>query len=150
MALNHKLGRCGVYCGQCRSYTKEISETANLLKKYIKQDFSWLKDTKQSFDYENFLKGLDWFKKSTCPGCRDATESWCEVKKCTKIQEKSVDNCLLCEEFNECQYTDYQRNRYSYLYDHIKYIEKEGFEKFLLEEEKRAKEGTRIQEIRDY
>lgn len=72
------------------------------------------------------------------------------MKKCEKIQQNIIDNCLICEEFSNCPNTDYQRNRYSYLFKHIDFIKKEGFEKFLKEEEKKGKEGVQIQEIRDY
>jgi len=74
----------------------------------------------------------------------------CYFKKCEKIQQDTIDNCLLCDNFKECPYTDYQRNRYSYLFKHIEFIEKEGLDKFLEEEEKKTKEGVRIQDIRDY
>ena len=87
---------------------------------------------------------------STCPGCRESTEGWCEVRKCDKIQQNTIDNCLICDDFANCQHTDYQRNRYSYLFNLIDYIKKEGFDKFLEEEERKTKEGVRIQEIRDY
>lgn len=150
MSLNQKLARCGVYCGQCRGYTAEVENLATKFKEWVIQDYSWMKEADTSFDYDNFLKGLEWFTKSTCPGCRNATEGWCEVKKCEKIQNNEIDNCLICEEFANCPHTDYQRKRYSYLFDHIKFIEKEGFDKFLEEEEKRAKEGVRIQDIREY
>ncbi|MHA1218281.1 MAG: DUF3795 domain-containing protein [Candidatus Heimdallarchaeaceae archaeon] len=150
MSLNQKLARCGVYCGQCRSFTVEMADLSTKFKQWVVQDYSWLKDAEDSFDFDNFLQGLEWFKNSTCPGCRNSTEGWCEVKKCEKIQQNTIDNCLVCEEFANCPDTDYQRNRYSYLFNHIKFIKKEGFDKFLEEEEKKAKEGVRLQEIRDY
>ena len=150
MTLNQKLGRCGAYCGQCRAFNAEVEDLATKFKKWVIQDYSWLKDVENSFDYDNFIQGLDWFKNSTCPGCRESTEGWCEVKKCDKIQQNTIDNCLICDDFAKCPYTDYQRNRYSYLFNSIDYIGKAGFEKFLEEEERKAKEGVRIQEIRDY
>ena len=150
MSLNQKLGKCGVYCGQCRSFNSEVSQIASKFQKWVLQDFSWLKEAEQSFDYDNFIKGLDWFKEANCLGCRAVQESWCDVKKCEKIQNEEIDNCLLCEEFSKCPFTDYQRNRYSYLFEHIEFIKREGFDKFLEEEEKKAEEGRRIQDIRDY
>ncbi|GAG54385.1 unnamed protein product [marine sediment metagenome] len=150
MTLNQKLGRCGVYCGQCRAFSAEMEDLATKFKKWVIQDYSWLKDVEDSFDYDNFIRGLDWFKNSTCPGCRESTESWCDVKKCDKIQQGTIDNCLICDDFANCQHTDYQRNRYSYLFNLIDFIKKEGFDKFLEEEERKAKEGVRIQEIREY
>ncbi len=150
MDLNQKLGRCGVYCGQCRAYTEEVVNLAKQFKQWVESDYSWLKDADESFDYENFLKGIDWFENSKCPGCRNSAESWCEVKKCGKIQKDLIDNCLICDEISECPHTEYQRNRYSYLFNHIEFIKKHGLEKFLGEEEKKAEEGIRIQDIRDY
>ncbi len=150
MTLNQKLGRCGVYCGQCGAFNAEVEDLATKFKKWVIQDYSLLKDAEDSFDYDNFIRGLDWFKNSTCSGCRELTESWCEVRKCDKIQQNTIDNCLICDDFANCQHTDYQRNRYSYLLNSIDFIKKEGFDKFLEEEERNAKEGVRIQEIRDY
>jgi hypothetical protein len=150
MSFNQKLARCGIYCGQCRAYTEEVTDLAQKFKKWVEQDYNWLKDVEESFDFDNFVKGLNWFINSTCPGCRNATESWCDVKKCDKIQQNTIDNCLVCDEFSECPYTDYQRKRYSYLFKHISFIKKEGLNSFLEEEEKKAKEGVRIQDIRDY
>ena len=150
MSLNQKLGRCGVYCGQCRAFTGEMADLSTKFKQWVVQDYSWLKDAEDSFDYDNFIQGLEWFTNSMCPGCRNSTEGWCEVKKCEKIKQDTTDNCLICDEFANCPYTEYQRNRYSYLFDHIKFIKKEGMGKFLEEEERKAKEGVRIQEIRDY
>jgi hypothetical protein len=150
MEPSQKLGKCGVYCGQCRAFNSEVADLATTLEKWVKQDYSWIKDVEQSFDYNNFLKGLEWFKDSTCPGCRQVEESWCDVKTCEKIQKNENDNCLLCKEFLKCPLADYQRNRYSYLFEHIEYIKKESFEKYLEREEKASKNGVRIQDIRDY
>ena len=150
MSINRKLGRCGIFCGQCRSYTSTLADMASKFKEYVLQDFQWLKETEDTFDYDNFLIGLEWFTSSTCPGCRDSKEIWCDVKKCEKIVNNIIDNCLLCDEFSECPLTDYQRNRYSYLHEHIEFIQKEGFEKYLVREENKAKDGVCIQEIRDY
>lgn len=114
------------------------------------QGFTWLKENEDSFDYDNFLKGLDWFMDSTCPGCRGSEETWCVLKKCSKILDDVVYNCLLCEEFSECTFTEYQRNRYSHLFEHIEYITREGFEAFLQREAGKAENSVLIQEIRDY
>ena len=150
MDANQKLGKCGVYCGQCRAFNAEVSDLAKIMEKWVKQDYSWVKEVEQSFDYDNFLKGLEWFKESTCSGCRQAQESWCDVKKCDKIKKETIDNCLLCNDFMQCPHTEYQRNRYSYLLEHIDTIKEQGLEKYLEGEEKKAEEGIRIQDIRDY
>jgi hypothetical protein len=120
-----------------------------MLKDVLVKDYSWLKE-EQEFDYDSFLKGLEWFEDSDCPGCRQQERSWCDVKTCIKIKENTVDNCLLCEEFSRCSHTEYQRNRYSYLLEHIEFIKEHGIEEYLREQEKKAEEGVRIQDIRDY
>ena len=86
MSLIHKLGRCGVYCGQCRSFTSEMVDFSTKFKEWVVKDYSWLKEVENSFDYDNFIKGLEWFMNFKCLGCRDSKEEWCEVKKCEKIQ----------------------------------------------------------------
>jgi hypothetical protein len=131
------------------SFTSEVSDLATMLKDVLVKDYSWLKE-EQEFDYDSFLKGLEWFEESDCPGCRQHEESWCDVKTCIKIKENTVDNCLLCEEFSRCSHTEYQRNRYSYLLEHIEFIKEHGIEEYLREQEKKAEEGVRIQDIRDY
>jgi hypothetical protein len=123
---------------------------ASTFMDYVLEDFQWLRGTEDTFDYDNFIKGLEWFKESTCPGCRDVSESWCDVKKCEKIENNTIDNCLICEGFSECPLTDYQRNRYSYLFEYIEFIKREGLEELLVREENKAKDGVCIQEIRDY
>ena len=52
MSLNQKLGKCGVYCGQCRSFTGEMTELASKIKDWTVKDYSWLKDADENFDYE--------------------------------------------------------------------------------------------------
>ena len=150
MSLNEKLGRCGVYCGQCRSFHSEVPELAANLKVWINQDFSYLKEAEVDFDYDNFLQALEYFSKLERCGCRKQETVWCDVKKCSKIKQNEIDNCLLCEEFADCEHTNYVRNRYSYLFDHIKLIQDIGFEKFLEEQEQKSKNGVRLADIRDY
>ena len=150
MSLNEKLGRCGVYCGQCRSYHGEVPEIAARLKKWIEVDFSYLREAQIDFDFNNLIQGLDYFSGMEECSCRGQESTWCEVRKCPKIQQGDIDNCLICEEFAECAHTDYVRNRYSYLFDHVKKIQDIGLDKFLEEQERKSKEGVRLADIRDY
>ena len=150
LSLLEKLGRCGVYCGQCRAYHREVPEAASALRKRILEDFSYMKEEKDVFDFENLIKALDYFTALEGCGCRGRTHDWCDVKKCPKIQQDEIDNCLICEEFDECERTDYVRNRYSYLFDHRKTIQEKGLDEFLEKQEERSKAGVRLSDIRDY
>ena len=150
MSLQEKLGRCGVYCGQCRANHREVPEAASTLRKWILEDLSYLKEEKEAFDYENFIKTLDYFASLERCDCRGQTDVWCDVKKCPKIKQDEIDNCLICDEFDECEYTSYVRNRYSYLFDNRDIIQEKGLDAFLQEQEQKAKDGVRLSDIRDY
>jgi len=148
--VNKNFGVCGVYCGQCPSGKGEIKIKANKLKKLIIDDYYWVESLIKEFDYVNFLKGLEWFTKEQCQMCANITEPWCEVKKCKYIINKIIKSCLLCEEFLNCQRTEYQRDRYPFVIDHYHRVKEVGFEKHLEEEEKRAKNGITLLDIRKY
>jgi hypothetical protein len=150
MSLKEILGKCGVYCGQCSSYLGEVSDLASQLLNCVSEDYSWLKDNK-AFDFDNFVKGLDYFVHHTdCLGCRNKKEIWCDVMKCPKIQNDKLDNCLICDEFSDCNLNEYQKKRYSYLYNHIKIIKDKGLDKFLEQEQQKSNDGLRLSDIRDY
>ena len=143
------LGRCGVYCGQCDAFHGVVAELATKLKEKVEEDFSWAQESTE-FNYQETLKGLSWFMKQTCPGCRQIEETWCDVYKCKKIRENQMDNCLLCAEFPSCNFTSYQRKRYSYLLRDFEQIKEIGMEEYLKLQQKRAEDGIRLQDIRDY
>ncbi len=148
LSLKEKLGRCGVYCGQCRAYHREIPEAASKLRKWVLEDFSYMRE--ENLDFENLIKALEHFASLEVCGCRRQKIVWCDVKKCSKIHKDEIDNCLICEEFDACEHTSYVRNRYSYLFDHIKIIQEKGLDAFLEEQEQKSKDGVRLSDIRDY
>ncbi|TFG15068.1 DUF3795 domain-containing protein [Candidatus Thorarchaeota archaeon] len=150
MSLKENLCRCGIYCGQCWAYRAVIPRTASTLKEMIVKDLSYLRDTDLDFDFDEFVQNLDYFAKmEPCKGRNEET-TWCDVKKCSRIKNDEVDNCLLCELFAECERTEYVRGRYSYLFDHVKIIQEEGLGAYLEGEEKKARDGVRLPDIRDY
>ncbi len=146
---NKLYGVCGVYCGQCHTMEK-VHLLAMELKKLIIDDYDWVANVVDDIDYTNFLKGLEWFSKQHCPTCVKISDPWCEVRKCEKIINKELKSCLLCEEFLNCPRTEYQRDRYPFVIDRYHRVKQIGFEKHLEEEEKRAKEGVRLIDIRKY
>ena len=101
------------------------------------------------FDWEEFGKGLDYFRESySCPSCRNIEKPWCDVLKCEKIEETG--SCLLCEEFIGCSRTEYQRERYPFVINHYKRVKKIGFEGHLKEEREKAEAGVLLNDIRKY
>jgi hypothetical protein len=152
--MDKKLARCGVYCGQCRSFHGDTANLAKQLQNLINTDLSWIEDAwpkaQNPLNYTEFMRGLAWMTEQQCPGCRNVDESWCDVKKCDKIQKDSIDNCLVCEEMPECKFTEYQRSRYSYLLRDWESVQETGIDSYCKEQEKREEQGIRIQDIRDW
>lgn len=144
-----KLARCGIFCGQCSAFHGKVADLAKQLYHEIETDYSWAKESSE-FNYNELLKGLAWMKEQRCPGCRQVSESWCDVKNCSKIQNNEIDNCLICEDFLSCSKTEYQRNRYSYLIKDYNSLKKISIKEYLKLQDEKEKKGIRIQDIRDY
>lgn len=94
---------CGIYCRLCDYFTGRIRNSArNLLK--IARKHSELKlfaDASKAFDFENFVKGLEWISKeiSPCVGSCRGGGGWedCPFRKCCR--EKGLRFCYECSEF---------------------------------------------------
>jgi len=127
-----------------------MQNTASALKDMILNEFFWLTDADLPFDFDEFIQNLGHFAEmNTCTG-RKEESAWCAVRKCPRIRNDEVDNCLLCEMFADCDHTEYVRNRYSYLFDHVNTIQEKGLEVYLEEEEQKARNGVKLIDIRDY
>lgn len=94
---------CGIYCRLCDYFTGRIRDSArNLLE--IARKHSELKlfaDASTAFDFENFVKGLEWISKeiSPCVGSCRGGGGWedCPFRKC--CGEKGLRFCYECSEF---------------------------------------------------
>jgi len=94
---------CGIYCRLCDYFTGRIRNSArNLLE--IARKHSELKlfaDASKAFDFENFVKGLEWISKeiSPCVGSCRGGGGWedCPFRKC--CGEKGLRFCYECSEF---------------------------------------------------
>ena len=150
MEPQHPLAFCGIYCGQCTAFHGEVANRAAELKRLVEKDLSWAKEAKE-FNYDETLKGLTWLAEQTrCAGCRQEVQEWCEVKKCPKIRDHTIENCLLCAEFATCTLNHYVRTRYSYLLNDVAQIKEIGLEEYVKLQKQREEAGIRIQDIRDY
>ena len=123
-------------------------ETEKKLKKYVKSN-DWI-DELGIFNFKNFMKGLDYYINLNCPTCRKIEEPWCEVLKCEKIISKKMRSCLECEEFLTCSRTEYQRKRYPIVIDYYNTVKEKGFDAYLKEETKKAKQGVSFLDYRTY
>ena len=129
---------CGVCCNHCGMQTR-ISTMAEELKRFIHayKYGEWIGYVTQDFEFENLMKGLNWFANSSCSGClQGGGMPTCEIRNCCK--EKGFNNCYFCNDFLKCEKLGYQRETYriNENYDRIKQV---GYENWLKEQEEKLK-----------
>jgi len=134
-------GICGVYCGQCPNGNGRVKIIAGELKRLVDTvRYDWVSDVVKSFKFEEFRKGLEWFADAQCPMCLQGGGAPCENRKCAP--RKKLGSCLLCNDFLTCKNTEYQREWYPFVVDNYARVKEVGFEKYLEEEEEKAKAGV--------
>ena len=138
-AKEYRYGVCGVYCGQCASGNGRLSFVALELKRLTDVYLQWMENVDVGFDYSEFRKGLNVISNWCC-NCLNNADCHVGNKQCAK--EKGLRSCLECAEFPTCETTEYQRKQYPYVIDSYRKVQREGFEAWLEEEEKRAKDGV--------
>lgn len=140
---NRRYGICGVYCGQCPNGNGRVKMMAGELKRLVDTTrYDWVEGVVKSFSFDEFRKGLEWFSDSQCPMCLNGGGAPCENKKCAP--KKNLESCLLCDEYLTCKNTEYQREWYSFVVENYKRVRQVGFQKYLEEEEERARAGVNL------
>ncbi len=138
---NRQYGICGVYCGQCPNGNGRVKMMAMELKRLVDTTrYNWVKEVVRSFNFDDFRKGLEWFSQAQCPMCLNGGGAPCENRKCAS--SKNLQNCLLCNDYPTCKNTEYQRDVYPFVMDNYNHVKQVGFEKYLEEEEERARAGV--------
>jgi len=69
------IGYCGVCCDHC-GMRKRIPEMAAKLKRFI-EAYSygeWVGNFTKDFDFNDLMRGLDWFADPGCMGCHEGGE----------------------------------------------------------------------------
>jgi len=94
---------CGIYCRLCDYYTGRIRGSARNLLEIVKthDELKLFAETAKTFDFENFVKGLEWLSNEFSPcidGCRGGG-GWgdCPIRKC--CIERGVRFCYECGDF---------------------------------------------------
>jgi len=138
---NNRYGICGVYCGQCPNGNGRVKMMAGELKRLVDTTrYNWVRDVVKSFNFDEFRKGLEWFSDSQCPICLNGGGAPCENRKCAT--GKSLQGCLLCSDYLTCKNTEYQRDMYPFVVENYNRVKQAGFQKYLEEEEERARAGV--------
>ena len=94
---------CGIYCRLCDYFTGRIRNSARNLLDVVKShgELKLFADTAKAFDFDNFVKGLEWISKEISPcvgGCKGGG-GWeeCPFRKCSI--EKGLTFCYECSDF---------------------------------------------------
>jgi hypothetical protein len=141
MERKYSYGVCGVYCGQCPNGNGRVKFAARELKRLVDTvRYDWVDDVVKLFSFKEFRKGLEWFSDSQCPTCLKGGGAPCENRKCAS--RKKLENCLLCDDYLTCEHTAYQREWYPFVVENYKRVKEAGFQKYLEEEEERARAGV--------
>ena len=129
---------CGLYCGDCFSHKGEIADLARDLRKKLRQEkFSSTaqglsKYFKALNDYETCYEVLGAMVKLRCKrGCRDGGGNpWCKIRKC--CQEKQIDGCWECSDFEECGKFDFLKTVHEDAnLKNLRRIKRNGLEEFV-------------------
>jgi len=137
----YSYGICGVYCGQCPAGNGRVKIIAGELKRLVDTvGYDWIEDVVKSFKFSEFRKGLEWFAGEQCVTCLKGGGAPCQNKKCAA--KKELESCLLCDDYLTCKNTEYQRDRYPFVAENYKRVKQVGFQKYLEEEEEKAKAGV--------
>lgn len=101
--------------------------------------YDWVQDAVQSFAFNVFRKGLEWFATAQCPMCLQGGGAPCANRPCAK--EKTLESCLLCDEYPACKHAAYQREWYPFVMENHERVKQVGLQKHLEEEEEWARAG---------
>jgi hypothetical protein len=138
---NERYGVCGVYCGQCPNGNGRVRFTAGELKRLVDTvRYDWMDEVVKSFSFMEFRRGLEWFSQAQCRGCLAGDGAPCKNRPCA--QGKGLRSCLLCDSYMTCQDTVYQREWYPFVAENHERVKQVGFERYLEEEEERARAGV--------
>jgi len=116
-----------------------IPEMAKELRRFVEayRYGEWIAYVTQDFNFQNFMKALEWFANSSCKSClQSGGMPNCEARNCCK--EKGLENCYFCQDFLKCPRLSYQKETYRIEENYGRIIQV-GYEKWLKEQEEKMK-----------
>lgn len=131
---------CGLFCGECFSYTGKIADFARDLRKELRQtrfdkvaeglsSISFFKAFKK---YPECYEVLGEMVKLRCRKCcRDGgANPSCAIRKC--CQKKEIEGCWLCDEFEDCRKMDLLKTNHGDAHlKNLRILQKKGKKEFL-------------------
>jgi hypothetical protein len=130
---NELVAYCGIYCRLCDYFTGRIRASARDLLEVANKhnELKIFADTSKAFNYENFMKGLEWLSREMSPcigGCKGGG-GWedCPIRKCCK--NKGLRFCYECDNY-PCE----TLKRYPKRIEQLNDIKKTGLETWINKE----------------
>ena len=99
-----QIGYCGIWCGSCVVGNGTLQELSARYEKIIR-DYALEKWAPKTFEFGEFLKGLETIKAAPlCAGCRKGG-GWdtCPMRGCVK--EKKITDCAGCADQAVCPHS---------------------------------------------
>ncbi len=131
---------CGLYCGDCFSYQGKIADLARDLRKELRQAkfdktaesmsevpfFAAFKNYPQCYEV---LGAMVKFRcNKTCRG--GGGPPFCKIRVC--CQNKEIEGCWVCEEFENCQKLDFLKVNHADAHlKNLRILKKKGTEEFI-------------------
>jgi hypothetical protein len=132
------VGPCGDYCDGCGQYNGLIRQTALQMRDFADL-YGFERRSKGAFDFNEFVKGLEWFiNVDGCPGCRERVRR-CIVRDC--CSEKGLRICFECNEF-PC--SDMENVTDPDTIDRYRRFKEIGFERWIEEQRQKVDNGYEI------
>jgi hypothetical protein len=104
------IGRCGLYCYECPSYTQKVASLAGDLRKQLKRvEFDKYADMMAKMpgfeafkNYKQCIELLHVMQKIRCKGCKaGGWDRSCKIRRCAI--KKKYKGCWQCDIFETCQ-----------------------------------------------
>jgi hypothetical protein len=104
------IGRCGLYCYECPSYTQKVANLAADLRKQLRKDefdkyadmMAQMPNLKAFENYSQCIELLEAMKKIRCKGCKaGGWDSRCKIRKCSMANKYK--GCWQCDIFETCE-----------------------------------------------
>ena len=127
---------CGLYCGDCFGYKGKIADLARDLRKELRQEkfdiivkgipFKAFKNYKECYEVLGALVRLR---------CKNASRGgggnpFYKIRKC--CQEKGIDGCWECKEFEKCKKLDFLKTNHGNAHiKNLRKLTKKGIQDFL-------------------
>lgn len=140
---------CGLYCGLCSQKNRTPKRAKALLDIMKKDGYEYWGGELPGFkEFWKFLKKLIELERPP-NNCRDGKcgPPFCSIRKCAK--EKGIEICVFCKEY-PCKRIEGIAKGYPTLFADGKRIKKIGIDKWIKEQEERAKTGFSYVDIRCY